>query len=119
MDKGIFVDLLRSNALPTENVYEDISEIGYLLWNNSRSSLAIVATKDMRPMLQLVIMRSRNNYAYFNCGLDGVNGVALAELIEYAKTDGDDLYAAAMTANGSFKISNIGPTNHVFDFAPL
>lgn len=119
MDKDSFIDLLRSYALPTENVYEDTSEVGSLLWNNSKSSLAIIAEKGMEPTLQLVILHSNNNYAYFNCSLDGINGVEIEELVEFVRINSCDLYAAATTASGSFNISNIGPTNQVFEFAPL
>ena len=119
MDKDSFLELLRGFGLPAENVYEDISEIGCLLWNNSNMSLTIVAAKGMRPMLQLVILRSNNNYAYFNCNLDGVNGLAISGIVEFARKNSDELYAVATTSRGSFNISNIGHTNRVFEFAPF
>lgn len=104
MNQPAFVKILQGYDLPTESVYEDVSEIGTVLWHNSTLAVKVVWAFESRPCLLLVVLHPTNDYSYFQCDLAELDSTNVARIIEHAKDHADSLHAAAMTADNTLSV---------------
>ena len=113
MNRKIFVNVLKTYGIDTDQVYEDLSELGKGLWHNDRLALKVVWVWDKQPCLVIVILRPTGEYLYFQCSLEEFDILTVEQVVEFVKANSGSLYDTAMKANDVLDIS-IGHRNWTF-----
>jgi len=113
MNKNTFIDVLKACGIDEDQVYEDLSELGKVLWYNDKLSLKVVWIQEKQPCLVIVVLRPTGEYLYFECSLDEFDISTIAQVMEYVQVNAEPLYDTTMKANDILDIS-IGNRNWTF-----
>lgn len=89
-------------------MYEDISEIGTVLWHNERLAIKVVCAGGFTPCLLLVNLEPTNEYAYFECELTEFSNMRVADVIKYVIENTDSIYESTLMAGNALCISADG-----------
>ena len=117
MNKDIFIHVLNAYGIGSDQVYEDISELGKVLWHNDKLSLKVVSSQQKQPCLVIVVLRTIGEYLYFECSLDEFDISTIAQVIEYVQANDELLYETTTKANDVLDIT-IGNRNWQFRVGP-
>jgi hypothetical protein len=86
MDMREFEAVLTKYGLPVDNTYEDLSEVGSVLWHNGRDlAIKVACEANRRPKLLFVAMTSDGNYEYLESALEELSGSDIAAMLGYVR----------------------------------
>ncbi len=108
MNKALFLELLENYELSSEEVYEDLSEIGKVLWRNDKLAVKVVCAIESQPCLSLVVLAPNDDYYYFESKLAGFSSSDVGELIANVKAHSESIRQSATQAEDFICISTSG-----------
>lgn len=108
MDKASFCAVLDKYKLPWENVYEDLSEMGTVLWHNDSFAIKVVCPIKAQPCLSFVALCPDGDYVYFESELSRFSSTEVEEVVTYAKENCDSLQQSAVLRGEELSISVSG-----------
>lgn len=86
MDMREFETVLVKYGLPVDNTYEDLSEVGSVLWHNGGDlAIKVACEANRRPKLLFVAMTSDGNYDYLESALEELSGSDIAAMLGYVR----------------------------------
>ena len=108
MDKTAFVEVLEKYDLSSENVYEDLSEIGTVLWHDDSLAIKVVCAIEGHPRLSLVTLRPDGDYNYFESELQRFSSSELEGVVTYVKENSSSLRQSSISTDKAISISVAG-----------
>lgn len=108
VNKALFLEVLENYELPSEEVYEDLSEIGKVLWHNNKLAVKVVCAIEGQPCLSLVVMAPDDDYYNFESKLAGFSSSDVGELIAHVKEHSESIRQSATQAENFICISTSG-----------
>ncbi len=105
MNKATFVEVLEQYELPSEDVYEDLSEFGKVLWHNEHLAVKIVCAIEGQPCLSLVVLAPSGDCYHFERDLTDFGGSEVGDVIAYVKQHSDAIRQSAISTEDSTRIS--------------
>lgn len=108
MDTATFIEVLESHEIPSQGVYEDLSEIGKVLWHDDNLAIKIVCAVEGHPRVSLVALGPDDQYHFFEADLGGFSGSEVSELVSHVKEHSVRILRAAIQAEEFLCISAAG-----------
>ena len=108
MDTATFIKVLESHELPSRGVYEDLSEIGKVLWHDKNLAIKVVCAIEGRPRVSLVGLGPSGEYHFFESDLSGFSGFEVLELVTHVKEHSAKILQSAIQAEEFICISTAG-----------
>ena len=104
MRKTEFSHYLKLFGLAHAEIYEDISEIGTVVWNNEQLSIQIFCAAECEPRLLLVALASTGGYCYYESELKQGDYSSLNNIIKYAQSHSELLHQLAVSGRATFNV---------------
>lgn len=89
MEHAEFIALLQGYGLPSEDVYEDISEVGVMLWHDRHLAIQVAAPAGRDPHLKLVTSCGPESYAWFEHPLRNLSPSDMGDLLLSLRKDAE------------------------------
>jgi len=105
MSKNIFIEVIKAYGISADKVYEDLSELGKVLWHNDKLALKVAWMQGKQPCLVLVVLRPTGEYLYFECNLEEFDISTLEKVIKFVQVNNELLYDTAIKATNALDIS--------------